>query len=257
MGNMVARRHLTACPSVGFMIALIALCGDAMATDSAPTAERFEMCYKAEFEAHANPVHSITVQFSPNTSGPFYSEGYEAAGSMLLEYTEWGIPNVSFGFEKSCGVDSSGDFRCGFEGPCGAGTVFVHFRSDQSIIVYTGNATIASRGRKSLLIGGESFSTISGLYKLNGTPLRQSLCSPDKEITEIRTGRGDVDEEVLQIETLLSKLGFFQGIPDRVFDGTTAEATKKFQISRGLEATGIVDSNTYVFLVAVASNPPC
>ncbi len=250
----LARRSLAICA----LVVLIEMGGSASSADVKPATQRFEMCYRGEFEANTSRVHSVTAQFSSTSVGPTYATGtYEPAGSILLEYTEWGIPDVTFGFNHSCLIDTNGDFYCGLEGPCGVGTVKVHFNLDRSIIVYTRNAALATRGRKSLLIGGEDNSAMSGLYKLKGTLMKGSLCSPEKETTTITVRRGDIGEEVFQIESFLSKLGFFHGIPDRVFDGTTAEATKTFQISRGLEVTGIVDSNTYVFLAAVAIRSGC
>ncbi|MDI6605350.1 MAG: LysM peptidoglycan-binding domain-containing protein [Thermoanaerobacteraceae bacterium] len=56
---------------------------------------------------------------------------------------------------------------------------------------------------------------------------------------------GDTGPFVVNLQSRLKSLGFYKGTVDGIFGTKTEEAVKEYQKSRGLTATGIVDSNTW------------
>lgn len=59
---------------------------------------------------------------------------------------------------------------------------------------------------------------------------------------------GDFNEQVTNVQTKLSELGYFGIEPTGLFGNFTEEAIKSFQEANGLEVTGVVDAKTYEML---------
>lgn len=55
----------------------------------------------------------------------------------------------------------------------------------------------------------------------------------------------DYSSKVLEIETMLTKLGYNAGVVSKFYDYNTLLAVKKFQKDNGLSVTGVVDQKTY------------
>lgn len=64
--------------------------------------------------------------------------------------------------------------------------------------------------------------------------------------------RGD---EVRAIQKLLADGGFYAGEIDGIFGPATARAVKEFQTSTSLEASGVVDKETFSYLERLAGEP--
>lgn len=60
---------------------------------------------------------------------------------------------------------------------------------------------------------------------------------------------GDSGEDVREVQSRLYSLGYLSGDVDGDFGSATAEAVRKFQSDRGLEADGIVGAQTYYALM--------
>ena len=67
------------------------------------------------------------------------------------------------------------------------------------------------------------------------------------DFTEIK--KGDNNESVVEVQQILIKTGYLTGIADGVFGGMTEQSVKDFQTSNGIEATGIVNAETYSLLL--------
>lgn len=55
----------------------------------------------------------------------------------------------------------------------------------------------------------------------------------------------DYSSKVLEVETMLTKLGYNAGVVSKFYDYNTLLAVKKFQKDNSLSVTGVVDQNTY------------
>lgn len=58
-------------------------------------------------------------------------------------------------------------------------------------------------------------------------------------------GRGN---DVMEIQALLKKIGYYSGTVDGIFGAETVQAVKRFQLANGLTADGIIGPNTYQIL---------
>ena len=69
---------------------------------------------------------------------------------------------------------------------------------------------------------------------------------------EIQTfGQGAYSEEVKSVQQALADLGYLTGSVDGVYGGGTADAVRRFQEDRGLEASGNVDLYTMLLITAI------
>ncbi|MBN2285731.1 MAG: peptidoglycan-binding protein [Tissierellales bacterium] len=87
---------------------------------------------------------------------------------------------------------------------------------------------------------------VCGCGCCDGTPL-SATCAPYYDCGESRTrpSRSDYDrEEVIQLQTNLKKLGYYEGKVDGVPGNMTKNAIKLFQSKNGLDVTGVADSYT-------------
>ncbi|WP_425061253.1 hypothetical protein SCACP_20410 [Sporomusa carbonis] len=64
--------------------------------------------------------------------------------------------------------------------------------------------------------------------------------------------RGD---DVRMVQKFLAEAGFYAGDIDGVFGPVTARAVKEFQISNNLNANGVVDKETFMYLARLAGEP--
>jgi peptidoglycan hydrolase-like protein with peptidoglycan-binding domain len=80
---------------------------------------------------------------------------------------------------------------------------------------------------------------------------------PEETAPVIIAQNGDFSEEVITIQQKLLDLGYFGIQPTGFYGDLTEEAIKAFQTQNGLEATGILDSETYALLFSekAAANP--
>lgn len=80
---------------------------------------------------------------------------------------------------------------------------------------------------------------------------------PEETAPVIIAQNGDFSEEVIAIQQKLLDLGYFGIQPTGFYGDMTEEAIKAFQTQNGLEATGILDSETYALLFSAeaAANP--
>ena len=70
---------------------------------------------------------------------------------------------------------------------------------------------------------------------------------------------GDFSDEVATVQSKLAELGYFGMEPTGLFGDFTTEAIVNFQLANGLEATGLLDTQTYMLLFsddAIASAIP-
>lgn len=66
--------------------------------------------------------------------------------------------------------------------------------------------------------------------------------------------KGDKNDEVKQMQTMLVEMGYLQGTPDGSFGSKTESAVKTYQEAMGLESTGIADVET-LRLILTATMP--
>lgn len=82
---------------------------------------------------------------------------------------------------------------------------------------------------------------------------------PEETTPAIIAQNGDFSEAVIDIQARLLELGYFGIQPTGFFGDMTEEAIKAFQLQNGLEATGVMDEETYALLMgenAVANPTP-
>ncbi|MBN2221154.1 MAG: S41 family peptidase, partial [Vallitaleaceae bacterium] len=82
--------------------------------------------------------------------------------------------------------------------------------------------------------------------KINGVGVIPDIevKNPNAIYSEIKLYSGDQNEEVEQVEEILSYLGYFKEKPDQKFDYKTAAAVKAFQSEVGLYSYGVCDFTT-------------
>lgn len=88
-------------------------------------------------------------------------------------------------------------------------------------------------------------------YSRNDNKIHQVGIAPDVFVevpsyitSNYRMYKGEDKEEVLQMEKVLSFLGYDVGVPDTVYDAKSHEAVYKFQADSGLHPYGICDYTT-------------
>ena len=60
---------------------------------------------------------------------------------------------------------------------------------------------------------------------------------------------GDIGSDVLEMQTTLKSLGYYNGYPDGKFGATTQACIRKFQKANKLRSTGIINSSTYKLII--------
>lgn len=65
--------------------------------------------------------------------------------------------------------------------------------------------------------------------------------------------QGDNNETVAEVQQILIDLEYLSGSADGIFGSATAQAVQSYQTANNIEATGIVDENTYNALMASKS----
>ena len=82
---------------------------------------------------------------------------------------------------------------------------------------------------------------------------------PAEDVNFIVIETGDFSDEVATVQSKLAELGYFGMEPTGLFGDFTTEAIVNFQLANGLEATGLLDTQTYMLLFsddAIASAIP-
>lgn len=105
-----------------------------------------------------------------------------------------------------------------------------------------------------LTVDGIAGSDLEALYS-DDAPKAQAV-EPTTEAATEATVAGDVitigseGEKVEQLQTKLKELGFYTGDIDKKFELGTSEAVKAFQLANNLEATGVVDEDTFNLILS-------
>ena len=73
------------------------------------------------------------------------------------------------------------------------------------------------------------------------------------EDAELKLATGDYSDEIAKVQERLIALGYLSGEADGEFGAMTEEAVKSFQTANGLEATGVIEQETYDLLFSNAA----